>query len=391
MRQKSKTLLLVLPVLLALGAPISLRPQSGWTLGGRPVPGPLPPDPAAARPALDERIDVVFGAPGGVPLRLDFFKPVLCRGQRVPLVVFVHGGAWTAGGKSGVATRGDARLFFQLGFAVAAIEYRLAPESHFPAQIHDCKLAIRFLRAHAAEWGVDPDRIGIWGSSAGGHLVALMGTAGDADGVEGPGYEGVSSRVAAVVDHFGPTDLRGDLSGAGDWARETIINFLGCDPAVCPETAIAASPVCHVTPDDPPIMMIHGDRDATVPYQQSEILAEELRRAGNACALIRVENAGHGFRPTPADAVIVPSQAEINRLTVGHLARFLEPGLRGDLDMSGRLDLADFRALLTAVGMLGVGPGAVPAPAGWNPLADLAPDGRIDYLDVLAFLKIGWD
>jgi acetyl esterase/lipase len=391
MNRRSKTPFLIIPLLLILGLPTSLRPQAGWMLGGRPVPGPLPPDPGAALPALDLRLDVVYGQAEGVPLKLDFAKPALCRGQRVPLVVFIHGGAWKAGDKGGGLTRADSRLFFQLGFAVASINYRLAPEFHFPAQVHDCKLAVRFLRARADEWGVDPDRIGIWGSSAGGHLVALLGTAGEAAGLEGPGLEGVSSRVAAVVDHFGPTDLRAHLAVGDEWARQTVTDFLGCDPAACPETARAASPVCHVTAGDPPIMMIHGDRDATVPYNQSEILAEELRLIGNACALIKVENAGHGFTPTPKGAVIEPSQLEINLLTVRHLARFLEPALRGDLDMSGRRDGADFRALLGALGTDGVGPGAFPAPPGWNPLADLVPDGRIDYLDALAFLKLGWD
>ncbi len=363
-------------------------PQVVYRLGGRIVPGPLPPDPSAALPALDTRLDVVYSLPDGAALKLDFAKPVLCREQRVPLAVYIHGGGWKTGSKAGGLYRQDARLFYQLGFAVASLDYRLSPEYHFPAQIWDCKQAMRFLRSHADALGIDPDRIAVFGGSAGGHLVALLGTSGDEAGLEGPGLEGVSSRVQAVVDFFGPADLRIMAGGVNQAGIQTLADFLGCDPRICLETAATASPVTHVSPDDPPIMMIHGDRDVVVPYSQSEILAEALRLAGNDGALIKVLNAGHGFAPTPSGAVIAPSAEEIVLLTVRHIGRALEPGLLGDLDMDGAVDAADWLRLVRCAGMAGVGPGAAPAPVGWNPLADLVPNGRIDVDDLVRFLSL---
>jgi acetyl esterase/lipase len=333
-------------------------------------------------PQLDQIMDIVYGEAGGQKLRLDFAKPTLCRGQKVPLVIYVHGGGWRAGDKAGAFQRGDSKMFFELGFAVASINYRLAPQSHFPAQIQDCKLAVRYLRINANALGIDPDRIGLWGSSAGGHLVSLMGTADDDDGLEGPGLEGVSSRVSAVVDHFGPTDLTVDLSQTTNEGRSMLLDFLGCLPADCPALARQASPVTYVTSDDPPILILHGEKDSLVPYSQAERFAEKLRLAHNACALIKVKNAEHGFIPIPLLAELSPNLEGINFLTVAHLGRHLEPALFGDLNMDGRKGFLDVRDLIRGLGAVGVGPFAAPAPGTWNPLADLEPDGVIDYKDL---------
>ncbi len=360
-----------------------------WLLGGRLVPGPLPPSAAAARPDLDIKSDIVYGTAGGQFLKLDFAKPTLCRDQSVPLVVYVHGGSWNSGDKSIAFLMNDARMFFQLGFAVATLNYRFTPAYKFPAQVNDCKLAIRYLRQNAASLGFDPDRIGLWGASAGGHLAAMMGLAGPADGLEGPGLEGVSSRVKAVVEHYGPTDFTDTVSMVQIGEKKALTDFLGCDPQVCPDVARAASPVTYVTADDPPFLCMHGDRDTTVPYRQAELLAGQLKSVGNACALIKVKNAGHIFIPSPVTATISPSEDMLELLTVGHLARYLEPALYGDLNMDGRKDMRDFRLLLSLVGSLGVGPANSPAPDDWNPLADLVPDGVIDYKDVLAWLQSG--
>ena len=323
------------------------------------------------------------------------------------MVVYVHGGSWNSGDKSIAFLMNDARMFFQLGFAVAAINYRLTPASKFPAQVNDCKLAIRYLRKNASALGFDhtgtgsmtcagitslviaSDRIGIWGDSAGGHLVAMMGLAGPADGLEGPGLEGVSSRVKAVVEHYGPTDFTDTASVALIGAMSALIDFLGCDPRICLDVARAASPVSYVTSDDPPILCMHGDKDTTVPYRQAELLAARLKSVGNAAALIKVKNAEHIFVPSPVTAVISPSEEMIELLTVGHLARYLEPALFGDLNMDGHKDMRDLRLLLSLVGSIGVGPATTPAPDNWNPLADLVPDGVIDYKDVLAWVQSG--
>jgi acetyl esterase/lipase len=368
-----------------------LAPSDGaartWRLGGRVVPGPLPPDPYADIPAVDLQTDIVFGTAGGRELRLDFAKPVLCRADKVPLLVYIHGGGWIQGSKDGVIDTPLAGMAFQLGFAVASIDYRLAPEWRFPAQVHDCKLAVRYLRANADALGINPDRIAAVGGSAGGHLASILGTTDDDDGLEGPGLAGISSRVSVVAEYFGPTDLTDVETPLTSEGLSLLLAFLGCHPIDCPGLASQASPAAYVTPDDPPVLIVHGANDALVPYRQAEVFAGRLRAAGNACALIKVGNAGHGFEPTPAGSTLSPGLAVIGWITMQHLARFLEPGVFGDLNLDGRRNYADFRALLTTVGLAGVGPGAVPASLDWNPLADLHPDGIIDGLDLEAFLR----
>jgi len=370
--------------------PLALAPALGartWILGGRVVPGPLPPHADAAVPALDTRMDVVYGEAGGQLLKLDFAKPTVCRGQRVPVIVYIHGGGWRSGSKSGAFDLDVVKMGFQLGFAVASLDYRLAPKFHFPAQINDCKLAVRFLRGNAADFGIDPARIGAAGGSAGGHLSALLAVTDERDGLEGPGLEGISSRILAAVDEFGPTDLTDVASQTTSEGMSMVTDLLGCDPNICQDRALAASPLAYVSPDDPPILIIHGDKDTLVPYRQSELFAERLRIAGNACALIKVRNAEHGLIPSPITATVYPSFATIDHLGLAHLARYLEPAVFGDLNLDGRRDARDFQALGACLGFFGVGPGAIPAFTSWNPLADLIPDGRVNEADLFEFLR----
>ncbi len=374
-----KTLTLIL-----LSISCGLNSLAEWKLGNRIVPGPLPPDPSAPTPQIDLKMDIVYGVADGIQLKLDIAKPSLCKAQRAPLAVFVHGGGWKSGDKGGAFSRSDAKMLFQLGFAVASINYRLSPQFHFPTHINDCKFAIRFLRKNAEQFGIDPNRIAIWGSYAGGHLVLLMGAADSDDGLEGPGLENVSSKVVAVVDHFGPADL----TKATQAGHPAVTEFLGCDPYFCLDIAIKASPVSYVTPDDPPILLIHGDKDKVVAYNQSEIMAEKLRLAGNSCALIKVKNAGHGFTPDPPDSQIIPSKNYIDFLTISHLARYLEPAVLGDLDLDGKVDFRDAVDLIIHLGQTGVGPNAISAPDNWNPLADIYSDGRINSKDWDVFWKI---
>lgn len=366
---------------LLLGIGLTAFGASTWELGGRPVPGPLPPDPSAAWPEIDVKIDLVYGIASGVELKMDLAKPSLCAGQSVPAVLFVHGGGWTGGDKSGFLESNAAKMMFQLGFAVGSINYRLAPEFSFPAQINDCKLAVRFLRANAGALDLNPDRIAVMGGSAGGHLVLLMGLAGPEAGLEGPGLEGYSSSVSSVVNYFGPTDLT--LPGLS--FHPLILSLLGCSPADCPDKARAASPVAHVTAGDPPVLTIHGEKDSIVPYNQAVEISIELKKAANACALIKVKNAEHGFAPSFFNTRIKPTQDMIDWLTVAHLARYIEPALLGDLNMDGRISWTDLSELMTRISMQGVGPDGLEAPDSWNPLADLHPDGVIDSKDVSIF------
>jgi acetyl esterase/lipase len=359
-----------------------------WKLGSRPVPGPLPPDPGLEAPLLEMKTDVVYGTAEGIEMKLDFAKPVLCSGQSVPLVVYFHPGGWRGGDKSGAILSSDHVMFYQLGFAVASVDYRLAPRFRFPAQIQDAKLAIRFLRRNAAALGIDPERIGVWGPSSGAYLAFLLAATTAADGLEGPGLEGVSSAVRAAVGWFGPTDLNDYAQGSPADILNMLTDLLGCAPPACPAIAAWASPVTYVRPAGPPILVVHGESDEVVPYRQAEIFAEKLRTAGNGGAIIKVKNAKHGFAPVSGDAEIRPALTEIFRLLVSHLARELEPALLGDLDMNGLIDARDVSSLVSRLGTAGFGAGGAPAPDDWNPLADLNGDGRVDGLDVRAFLRL---
>ena len=187
------------------------------------------------------------------------------------------------------------------GYVVAAVDYRLVPDVTWPAFFHDVKAAVRFLRASAGKYHLDPDRIGTWGTSAGGHLAALLGTTDAAAGLEGDGGNpGQSSRVQAVVDLFGPADLP-RMRRAPEMARVAFGGAGGLKQA---------SPVEHVSRDDPPFLIIQGDSDRVVPAEQSELLYERLRAVGVAAKLVIVKNGGHGLNGNG----ITPSRSEMVKM-----------------------------------------------------------------------------
>jgi acetyl esterase/lipase len=222
--------------------------------------------------------------------RLDLYVPEKASSP-VPVIVWIHGGAWRAGSKDGA---GPALRFAGRGYAVASINYRLSQHATFPAQIEDCKAAIRWLRANARTYHLDPDRIGVWGSSAGGHLVALLGTSGDVRELEGKdGPLDRSSRVQAVVDWFGPTDVT-KMGGSHDGPRSPEALLLGGPVQVNIERAARANPITYVSKDDPPFLILHGDADPTVPFNQSELLEQALKKAGVDVTFRPVKGAGHG-------------------------------------------------------------------------------------------------
>lgn len=213
-----------------------------------------------------------------------------------PVVVWVHGGAWRAGNKD----RCPAIFLVPQGYAVASINYRLSQVAPFPAQIHDCKAAIRFLRVHAKKYNLDPNRIGVWGASAGGHLVSLLGTSAGVKELEAdpkaPANGGHDSRVACVLNFFGPTDLVDLLPDPSRDDPENVISkLLGGTLNQKMDLAKLASPITHVSKDDAPHLFMHGDRDGLVPLRQSEILDAALKKAGVATSLYVVEGKGHGF------------------------------------------------------------------------------------------------
>jgi acetyl esterase/lipase len=207
-----------------------------------------------------------------------------------PLVLWVHGGAWELGSKAG---SNPALGLLGHGFAVASTNYRLSRHAPFPAQVHDVKAAVRYLRANAKKYKLNPDKFGVCGASAGGHLVALLGTGGDVKEMEGDvGPRDVSSKVHCVLDFFGPTDLA-RLSPPR--AKENpVTRLLGGAPADKRALAALANPITHVSKDDPPFLIVHGDADKLVPTSQSELLHEALKKAGVDSTLKVVPGAGHG-------------------------------------------------------------------------------------------------
>ena len=221
-----------------------------------------------------------------------------------PLAIYVHGGGWLSGDSSEVAPYVDPLM--SRGFAVASLNYRWSNNAVFPAQIQDCKGALRFLRAHADEYALDQSRFGVFGDSAGGHLAALLGTSGGVASLEGDvgGNLEFSSNVQVVADMYGPTDLfaLGAILNGPDsiisllfgWPIQDIIDHID-DPKYADLVALvnSANPITHVTADDPPFRIIHGQDDDMVPPSQSQMLYDALTSAGVPATLILVPGHGH--------------------------------------------------------------------------------------------------
>ena len=245
--------------------------------------------------------NLTYATVGDVKLQLDLARPAQGDGP-FPLLVFVHGGGWQGGNRH--AFRSQMEAAARQGYVAATVSYRLTqadpktgkPAAPFPAQIHDCKAAVRWLRAHAAEYRINPDRVGAIGASAGGHLSLLLGLASPQDGLEGDlGHPEQSSRVQAVVNIFGPTDLPVIYK-----STPAVVGMLKalCDgtPETAAETYASASPNHWVSADDPPILTLHGDADDLVPVEQARLLDEKLKAAGVEHQLIILEGQGHGFQ-----------------------------------------------------------------------------------------------
>jgi len=250
--------------------------------------------------------DIPYAGTDNPRQKLDLYLPKEPKGEKLPLIVFIHGGAWRAGDKNGGLQR--VAPFVQSGqYAGASIGYRLTNEAQWPAQIHDCKAAIRWLRANAKEHKIDPERIAVWGSSAGGHLVAMLCVSGNVKELEGElgKHLGTSSRVTCVVDFFGPTELltMGDAHSKMDHnsADSPESRLIGGALQENKEKAKAASPITYVTRDDAPILIMHGTKDPLVPYDQSVRFEKALKKAGVDVLFVTVQDGGHGFRGAEID------------------------------------------------------------------------------------------
>lgn len=285
--------LFVLPVALALI--VLAGACGGWGPLGSPPPAVRTPTPQPGAVASHRDLAYADGA-----RTLDLYLP--SRGAPAPVAVWLHGGSWVAGDKTPVA---PALLGLRdRGFAVAAVNYRLTGLAAYPAQLHDVKGAVRWLRAHAAEYGLDPSRVYLVGFSAGGHLASLAALTSGDPSLEGDvgGNRGQSSEVAGVVVYAGPSDLprlAGECTGC-----EVSEQFqaLGCAFLLCGERGRTASPLTYAKPGSPPFLVLHGDTDRVVPAEQSRLLDAALRGAGVSSRLIVVHGAEHGLLDASADA-----------------------------------------------------------------------------------------
>jgi acetyl esterase/lipase len=210
----------------------------------------------------------------------------------VPAVLWIHGGAWECGNRHPCPVQ----HLTARGYAVASIGYRLSDEAAFPAQLQDCKSAVRWLHAHAAEYGIDPARLGVWGESAGGHLAALLGTTGRMRDFDVADHLEQSSAVQCVVDWFGPVDFLDwgvPFSPSMDSPESAVYRLFGGPISQHQEMARRASPLQYVEGQSAPFFIIHGDRDDIVPLIQSERLHQALQAAGAASTLRIIPGAGH--------------------------------------------------------------------------------------------------
>jgi acetyl esterase/lipase len=300
-------------------APAQAQPPGRGGPGGGGPAAPPAPDPAVwphrdYPGGVTGLQDVTFSTNRGFrPLKLDLYLPA-DRSAPKPLVIWIHGGGWAVGDQRGGGIQAPAYQDWQKvlatlagrGYVVASITYRLSGEAKFPAAIYDVKAAVRWLRANAGRYGVDPDRVVAWGGSAGGQLAALLGTSCKVAELEGTPVRGAegSSCVQAVVDFYGPTDflqmdaqrLPNTNSPAHDSPTSGESLYLGCVLHECPpEKVRLANPIAFADRSDPPFLIMHGDADTAVPPKQSQILYDALTAAGVKAELQFVPGVNHIF------------------------------------------------------------------------------------------------
>jgi acetyl esterase/lipase len=245
------------------------------------------------KPEIRLESDVVFGKGGATELKLDLAMPKEGDGP-FPAIVCIHAGGWVGGDRKQM--RQTIEVLAGRGYVAVSPDYRLAPRDRFPAPIEDCKAAVRWLRANADKYHIDPRRIGAIGFSAGAHLACLLGVTSKDDGLEGnSGNAEQSSAVQAVVSFFGPTDLA-DTELSKEARTKNVVPLLGGTPQEKAEAYKKASPMTYAGKDAPPFLFLHGMEDRIVPFKQSQDLAEKLQRAGVSARLLPMTGEGHGWR-----------------------------------------------------------------------------------------------
>jgi acetyl esterase/lipase len=246
----------------------------------------------AEEQAFIEEKDIVYGNVDGIELKLDLARPE--KGRKLPALIFIFGGWWYSGSRTQYSA--DIKKAAERGYLAVTIDYRLTTlldeqrkPYQFPEQVYDVKCAVRWLKANAKKYKIDPNQIGVIGWSSGGHLALMLGLTDPSDGLEGEcGDLQYSSNVKVVVSLAGPTELK----SCGH--EMSCRSFLGGTPDEIPEVYRKASPVTYVDNDDPPVLIIHADNDHSVPYKQAEILDAKMNEAGADHILIMKKGLGHG-------------------------------------------------------------------------------------------------
>lgn len=254
----------------------------------------------ADKSAVELRFDQPYAGNENPKQMVDVYLPKKRGSEKpLPVIALIHGGGWVNGDRLGYAAQAI-QLARTGDYAAVTVGYRLTKEASWPAQVHDCKAAIRWIRAHAEKLNLAADKIAVWGSSAGGHLSSLLGTSGDVkelEGVLGP-HTGLSSRVQCVVNLCGPADftqaLMFDKEGQPNWKDDAVTGLLGGNALEKMAEAKAASPVTYVSMDDPPFITFHGTKDQRVAFLHAMMIHEALSKAGVTSAVIPISDGGHG-------------------------------------------------------------------------------------------------
>ncbi len=265
-----------------------------------------------AQDEIDVLSDIVYGKGGEVDLHLDLARPKNLAAP-APCIVVIHGGAWRQGDKSMHAN--EIRSFAKHGFVSASIQYRFCPKYRFPAQVEDVKCAVRYLRAHADKYGIDPDRIGAVGFSAGAHLSMLLGAMDPDDGFEGQGgWADQPSKVQAVVSFFGPTELAAD--DIPELSIPLVNALIGGPKEEHLQAFRDASPLTYISRGDAPMLLFQGTEDLLVPYSQAIKMVTAMTEADVPGRVEFLIDAGHGWGGADRE------------LTVEATARFFQRHLR---------------------------------------------------------------
>lgn len=276
---------------------------------------------AAEKSQVELHLDQPYAGNENPKQKVDLYLPKKRNSDKpLPVVALIHGGGWVNGDRLGYAAA--AIQFARTGdYASVTVGYRLTKEAHWPAQIHDCKAAIRWIRARAKEYNLDPDKIAVMGSSAGGHLSSLIGTSGDVKELEGDLGPNTtfSSRVQCVVNLCGPQDFTQALMFGQEkkpvLKDDAVIGLLGGNYEEKHAEAVAASPVTYVTKDDPPFITFHGSADQRVAYLHAEAIHAALQKASVPSLLIPITNGGHGSVGHPT--VIARAKLFVGKTLIG--------------------------------------------------------------------------